>query len=50
MILVNVESSKKKKKRYKWTYLQTKNRPTGKGKKLMVTKGETGRDKLEIWV
>ena len=46
MILLNVESLKK---RYKWTYLQTKKRLTAKGNKLMFTKGEAGRDKLGIW-
>ena len=30
------------KKRYKWTYLQNKNRPTDIENKLMVTKGESG--------
>ena len=47
MILLNVESLKK---RYKWTYLQTKKRLTAKGNKLMFTKGEAGRDKLGIWI
>ena len=28
------------KKRYKWTYLQNRNRPKDTGNKLMVTKGE----------
>ena len=49
MILVNVESFKKK-KRYKWTYLQTKIDPQVKGKNLLLPKGKLGRDKLEIWV
>ena len=41
-----------KKKRYKWTYLQNRNRPTDidRENKLMVTKGERqGRDKLGGW-
>ena len=29
-----------KKKRYKWTYLQNRNRPTDIENKLIVTKGE----------
>ena len=33
------------KKRYKWTYLQNTNRPTDIENKLMVTKGEGGRNK-----
>ena len=38
------------KKRYKWTYLQNRNRPTDIENKLMVTKGENeGRDKLGAW-
>ena len=39
---------KSKKKWYKWTYLQNRNRPTDVGKKLMVTKGERG-GKCGIW-
>ena len=30
------------KKRYKWTYLQNRNRPTDIENKLVVTKGEAG--------
>ena len=40
------------KKRYKWTYLQNRNRHTDLENKLMVTKGDSGdggRDKLGIW-
>ena len=36
---LNMES-KKKKKRYKWTYLQKRNRVTDVGNKLMVTRGK----------
>ena len=35
------------KKWYKWTYLQNRNRLTDIENKLMVTKGEGGKDKLE---
>ena len=42
---LHVES---KKKRYKWTYLENRNRPTEIENKLMVTKGERG-DKLGVW-
>ena len=39
-----------KKKWYKWTYLQNRNRVTYVQNKLMVTKGEKGeRDKLGEW-
>ena len=39
-----------KKKKYKWTYLQNRNRATDIENKLMVTKGERGgRDKLGVW-
>ena len=31
-----------KKKKYKWTHLQNRKRPTDIGNKLMVTKGESG--------
>ena len=31
---------KKKRERYKWTYLQNRNRPTDIENKLMVTQGE----------
>ena len=31
-----------KRKRYKWTYLQNRNRPTDIEKKLIVTKGKRG--------
>ena len=34
------------KKWYKWTYLQNGNRITDVENKIMVTKGEKGRDKL----
>ena len=41
---------KKKKKWYKWIYLQNRNRLTEIENKLMVTKGEREeRDKLGIW-
>ena len=33
----------KKKKWYKWAYLQSRNRPTGLGNKFRVTKGERGK-------
>ena len=33
----------------KWTYLQNRNRLTDIENKLTVTKGETGRDKLQVW-
>ena len=36
------------KKRYQWTYLQDRNRPTDTENKCMVTKGER-RDKLGVW-
>ena len=38
-----------KKKKYKWTYLQNRNGLTDIENKLMVTKGEGGRDKLVSW-
>ena len=39
-----------KTKRYKWTYLQNRNRLTDIENNPMVTKGEgTGRDKLGVW-
>ena len=43
--------SKKKKKRYKETYLQKRNRLTDTENKLMVTKEERvgKRDKLGVW-
>ena len=34
------------KKGYKWTYLQNRNRVTNVINKLMVTRGEGGKDKL----
>ena len=37
------------KKWYKWTYLQKRSRLTDIENKLMVTKGEGGRDKLGVW-
>ena len=37
------------KKLYKWTYLKNRNRLTDIENKLMVTKGEGGRDKLKRW-
>ena len=38
------------KKRYKWTYLQNRDRLTDKENKRMVTKGERGgRHKLGVW-
>ena len=37
------------KKGYKWTYLQNRSRVTDVENKLMVTKGERGRDKLGGW-
>ena len=37
------------KKWYKLTYLQNRNKPTDIENKLMVTKGEVGRDKLGGW-
>ena len=38
------------KKRYKWTYLQNRNRLTDIENKLMVTEVERGgRNKLEVW-
>ena len=43
---------KSKKKLYKWTYLQNKNRLTDLENKLMVTKGEklyVGECKLGVW-
>ena len=40
----------KKKKRYKWTYLQNRNRVTDVENKFRVSKGERGgRDKLGGW-
>ena len=39
----------KKKKGYKWTYTQKRNRVTDIENKLMVTKGEVGGDKLGGW-
>ena len=39
----------KKKKRYKWTYIQNRKRPTDIENKLMVTKEKEGRDKLGGW-
>ena len=38
-------------KRYKWTYLQKRSRPTHTANKLTVTKGAGGggRDKLGVW-
>ena len=38
----------KKKKKYKWTHIQNRNRPTDIENILMVTKGEGG-DKLRVW-
>ena len=46
-----VQSRKKKKKGYKWTYLQSRNRVTD-FEKLMVTKADRlgdGRDGLGVW-
>ena len=37
------------KKKYKWTYIQNRNKSTDIENKLMVTKGEGVRDKLEVW-
>ena len=38
------------KKRYRWTYLQSRNRLTNIENKLLVTKGKGGRgDKLGVW-
>ena len=34
----------KKKKRYKWTYIQNRNRPTDIESKLIVIKGERGEE------
>jgi len=34
---------------YKWTYSQHRNRITDIENKLIVTKGERGRDKLGVW-
>ena len=39
----------KSKKWYKWTHLQNRNILTDIENKLMVTKGERGRDKLGVW-
>ena len=39
-----------KKKCYKSTYIQSRNRPTDIENKLMVAKGERwGRDKIGVW-
>ena len=41
-----------KRKWYKWTYLQNRNRLTDIGNKLMVTEGDSrvrGKDKLGVW-
>ena len=37
------------KKRYKWTYLQNRNRVKDVENKLMVTRGKWGKDKLGDW-
>ena len=36
--------------KYKWTYLWNRNRLTDIGNKLMVTKGEGGKDKLGVGI
>ena len=42
--------SKKKKKRYKRTYLQSRNKPTGRKQTDSYQKGKGwGRDKLGVW-
>ena len=38
------------KKWYKWTYLQVRNGPTDIENKIMVTKGDGGRDKLGVGI
>ena len=40
------------KERYKWTYIQNRNRPTDIENKVMLTKGDSGggeREKLGVW-
>ena len=44
MISLFLWNQKKKKTRYKWAYLQNRNRLTDIENKLMVTKGEGGRE------
>ena len=40
----------KEKKKYKWTYIKNRNRPTDIENRLMVTKGgKGGREKLGDW-
>ena len=38
-----------KKKKHKWTYLKNRNTLMDREKKLTVTKGNGGRDKLDVW-
>ena len=40
--IIHMWNLKKKKKRYKRTYIQNRNRPTGIENKFMVSKGEGG--------
>ena len=36
----------KKRERYKWMYIQNRNRPKGIENRLMVTKGESGGGRI----
>ena len=39
----------KKKKRYKWTYIQNRNRPTAIENTYSYQREKRGRDKLGVW-